>query len=341
MPNAPDQLPNDIDALKALVAEKAARVTHLEATNVRLDAKVFSLQEQLNLALARRYAASSEKLSPDQIYLFDEAEAVASTDDNAALDEAIEVPAHTRKKRGRKPLPDGLPRVDVVHEITVEQRLCPHDDKPLIEIGAVVSEQLDIVPAKVQVIRHIRKQYACDCGQCIQTAPLPAQPIPKSLASPGLLAHITVSKYQDALPLYRQETILQRIGVDIPRATLANWMIKAGTLIQPVINLLRDRLLEYDIVQMDETTVQVLKEPGKSAQSKSYLWLQRGGPPENPLSCMTMTPRGASRPRADYWTGTRAICRPMVMPATTRWSPTMGLFTWVAWHMPDVSSARR
>ena len=283
MPNAPDQLPNDIDALKALVAEKAARVTHLEATNVRLDAKVFSLQEQLNLALARRYAASSEKLSPDQIYLFDEAEAVASTDDNAALDEAIEVPAHTRKKRGRKPLPDGLPRVDVVHEITVEQRLCPHDDKPLIEIGAVVSEQLDIVPAKVQVIRHIRKQYACDCGQRIQTAPLPAQPIPKSLASPGLLAHITVSKYQDALPLYRQETILQRIGVDIPRATLANWMIKAGTLIQPVINLLRDRLLEYDIVQMDETTVQVLKEPGKSAQSKSYLWLQRGGPPEKPI----------------------------------------------------------
>ena len=76
---------------------------------------------------------------------------------------------------------------------------------------------------------------------------------------------------------------MQRIGVDIPRATLANWMIKAGTLIQPVINLLRDRLLEYDIVQMDETTVQVLKEPGKSAQSKSYLWLQRGGPPEKPI----------------------------------------------------------
>ena len=285
MPNAPDQLPDDIDALKALVVEQAARVTRLEEKNVHLDAKVFSLQEQLNLALARRYAASSEKLSPDQIYLFDEAEseAVASTDDTAELDETVEVPAHTRKKRGRKPLPKSLPRVDIVHEIAAEHRHCPHDDRLLAEIGDVVSEQLDIVPAKIQVIRHIRKQYACDCGQCIQTAPLPAQPIPKSLASPGLLAHITVSKYQDALPLYRQETILQRIGVDIPRATLANWMIKAGILIQPVINLLRDRLLEYDIVQMDETTVQVLKEPGKSAQSKSYLWLQRGGPPQKPI----------------------------------------------------------
>lgn len=285
MPNVPEQLPDDIEALKALIVEQAARVTHLEESNVRLDAKVLSLQEQLNLALARRYAASSEKLSPDQIYLFDEAEsdALAGTDDETELDETVEVPAHTRKRRGRKPLPESLPRVDVVHDIDAEQRHCPHDGKLLTEIGEVVSEQLDIVPAKIQVIRHVRKQYACDCGQCIQTAPLPPQPIPKSMASPGLLAHITVSKYQDALPLYRQETILQRIGVDIPRATLANWMIKAGTLIQPVINLLRDRLLEYDIVQMDETTVQVLKEPGKSAQSKSYLWLQRGGPPQKPI----------------------------------------------------------
>jgi transposase len=285
MQNVPDKLPDDIKALKALVVEQAAHVTRLEQKNVHLDAKVLSLQEQLNLALARRYAASSEKLSPDQIYLFDEAEAEALADanDEAEIEETVEVPGYTRKKRGRKPLPDTLPRIDVVHEIAAEHRHCPHDGKPLVEIGEVSSEQLDIVPAKIQVIRHIRKQYACDCGQCIQTAPLPAQPIPKSLASPGLLAHITVSKYQDALPLYRQETILQRIGVDIPRVTLANWMIKAGTLIQPVINLLRDRLLEYDIVQMDETTVQVLNEPGKSAQSKSYLWLQRGGPPEQPI----------------------------------------------------------
>jgi transposase len=162
----------------------------------------------------------------------------------------------------------------------------------------VVSEQLDIVPAKIQVLRHIRKKYACTCGQCIKTAPLPAQPIPKSMASPGLLAHITVSKYQDALPLYRQETILQRIGVDIPRATLANWMVQAGSLIQPVINLLRDGLLDYDILQMDETTVQVLKEDGKSAQSTSYLWLQRGGPPDQPVVLYDYDPgRGAGVPK--------------------------------------------
>ena len=295
MQNVPNKLPENIEALKALIVEQAAHVAHLEQKNVCLDAKVLSLQEQLNLALARRYAASSEKLSPDQIRLFDEAEVEIQVE--LADNETVIVPEHSRKKRGRKKLPDTLPRVDVVHELSAEEQVCPHDGAALTEIGEVISEQLDIVPAKIQVIRHIRKQYACKCGQCIKTAPLPPQPIPKSLASPGLLAHITVSKYQDALPLYRQETILRRIGVELPRATLANWMIKAGALVQPVINLLRDRLLTYDIVQMDETPVQVLKEPGKRAQSKSYLWLQRGGPPDQPIILYDYGPgRGAGVP---------------------------------------------
>ena len=293
---APDQLPDDIDALKSLVANQATKLDEFTARNEQLQSKVLILQEQLNLALAKRYAASSEKISPDQVCLFDEAEADVPAIEDA--DDVILVPAHTRKKRGRKPLPDNLPRIDVIHDLHESERHCDHDGRLLSEIGEVISEQLDIIPAKIRVIRHIRKKYACTCGQCIKTAPLPAQPIPKSMASPGLLAHIAVSKYQDALPLYRQETILQRIGVDLPRATLANWMIQAGTLIQPVINLLRDRLLDFDILQMDETTVQVLNEAGKTAQSKSYLWLQRGGPPDQPVVLYDYDPgRGAGVPK--------------------------------------------
>lgn len=278
------QLPDDVAALKSLLAKEAARNQQLTTENQRYKAQVLTLTEQLNLALARRYAASSEKLSPDQIALFDEAELDADTvlESDDDVDE-ITIAGHTRKKRGRKPIPRHLPRIDVIHEIPESERRCDHDGRLLTEIDEVIAEQLDIIPATIRVLRHIRKKYACDCGQCIKTAPLPAQPIPKSLASPGLLAHIAVSKYQDALPLYRQETILQRIGVDIPRATLANWMIRAGTLIQPLVNLLDDQLLHHDILQMDETTVQVLKESGKRAQSKSYLWLQRGGPPEHPV----------------------------------------------------------
>lgn len=314
MPIALNQLPDDVDVLKALIADQLAHNEQLQADkqavlqkNEHLKTQVFTLQEQLNLALARRYAASSEKISPDQIRLFDEAE--VDTEVQALMpseDDAITVPKHIRRKRGRKKLPESLPRIDVIHELTDDERSCPHDGKPLTEIGEVTSEQLDIVPARIQVIRHIRKQYACRCGQCIKTAPLPAQPIPKSLASPGLLAHISVSKYQDALPLYRQETILKRIGVELPRATLANWMIQAGSLIQPLINLLRDQLLTYDILQMDETTVQVLKEPGKTAPSKSYLWLQRGGPPNQPVVLYDYDPgRSAEVPKRllDGFTG--------------------------------------
>ncbi len=276
-----DQLPDNVDALKTLVVDHAARNEQLAEENQQYKSQVVILREQLNIALAKRFASRSEQLSPDQIRLFDEAESTSSAESKINPEETVAVAPYRRKVGGRKPLPERLPRIEVIHELPEADRRCEHDGRLLVEIGAVVSEQLDIVPATIQVIRHVRKQYACDCGKCIKTAPLPVQPIPKSMASPGLLAHITVSKYADALPLYRQETILQRIGVDIPRATLANWMIRVGQLVQPLINLMRDRLLDYDIVQMDETPVQVLKEAGRRAQSKSYLWVQRGGPPDD------------------------------------------------------------
>ena len=305
MPRTRAQLPDDIEALKALLVEQMARheeldahAAHLQQENRRIKAEVLSLKEQLILALARRYAASSEKISPDQIRLFDEAEAAEPTESKA--DEREEpstiVAEHARRQRGRRPLPAALPRIEVVHELEAAERRCERDGAELTEIGEVTSEQLDIIPAQVRVIRHVRKQYACRrCGECVKTAPLPVQPIPKSLASPGLLAHVVVSKYQDALPLYRQEQILARIGIELPRATLSNWMVQAGQLIQPLINLMRERLQAGDLVQMDETTVQVLKEPGKRAQSKSYLWVQRGGPPDHPLVLYEYDPSRSQR----------------------------------------------
>ncbi|MGH8468781.1 MAG: IS66 family transposase [Gammaproteobacteria bacterium] len=265
------------EEVHALIAEKDAEIA-------RLSAHLKVLQEQLNLLTAKRFGPSSEKAHPDQIRLFNEAEleAVAPLEDEEQA--TIEIPAHRRRAGGRKPLPPQLPRIEVVHDLGDEEKICPHDGATLRAIGEEISEQLDIEPAKVRVIRHVRRKYACPhCQQGVKTAALPPQPIPKSLASPGLAAHITVGRYQDGLPLYRQEKILQRIGMEISRATLAFWMIQLGRLVQPLMNLLRDQMLAYDVLHMDETTVQVLKEPGKTAQSKSYLWVQRGGPPEQPI----------------------------------------------------------
>jgi transposase len=276
------ELPSDAQEIAALLTEKDREIARLTRETERQQARLQTLQEQFNLLIAKRFGRSSEKRSADQLWLFNEAEATTPCDPEPEA--VVSVPAHRRVRPGRKPLPAALPRIEVIHELPAEERICTHDGEALVEIGEEISEQLDIVPAQVRVLRHVRKKYACPhCQLGVKTAPLPPQPLPKTMASPGLLAHIAVAKYQDALPLHRQEHILKRIGLDLPRATLAAWMIKLGIWIQPLINLLQDVLLGYDVLQMDETILQVLKEPAKLPQSNSYLWVRRGGPPDLPV----------------------------------------------------------
>lgn len=283
MVTSSNTLPDDVEALKALLRQKEQEVQNLNNSVEQFKARAESLQEQLNLLIARRFGSSSEKSDTRQLGLFNEAEASTAQEEEKAVsesEETLSVPSHARKKPGRRPLPDYIEREEILHDLADEEKVCPHDGTALERIGEEVSEQLDIIPSRVRVLRHIRPKYACPCcSQGVRTVPMPPQPIPKSIAGPSLLAHVCTAKYADALPLYRQEDILQRAGIDLPRATLANWMLKLGELVVPLINLLRDSMLEYDIVQMDETTVQVLKEADKSPRSKSYMWVQRGGPP--------------------------------------------------------------
>jgi transposase len=283
-------LPDDIESLRDMVIQ-------LQGEIHRLKSQKDHLQEQVRLLLHKRFGAQSEKYPAAQSDLFNEAEVYAedgsepfAADDTVPLGaEATGSPAPSTK-RGRKALPKVFPRVDIIHELPEPQRHCP-EGHALVVIGEEVSEQLDIIPAKIQVLRHIRKKYACPCcGNGVKIAPLPPQPIPKSNASPALLAFIVISKFLDALPLYRQSKQFTRIGVNLPRATLAHWMIRCGLLIQPLINLLQDAIHRYPIQQMDETSVQVLKEPGKQAATKSYMWVQKGGPPEQPVVLFTYSP---------------------------------------------------
>jgi transposase len=279
-----ETLPNEAGTLKALVLEQVAVNARLEEEKQAQQTYIEALHEQIRLLHHQRYGQRSEKFNRHQRDLFNEAEAIEAHPEQADQEQSIIVPAHTRKKGGRRALPANLSRIEVVHDLAEHEKLCTEDGERLVLIGEELCEQLDIIPAQVQVIRHIRKKYACPCCAIgVKTASLPPQPLPKSIASPGTLAHIAVSKYQDALPLYRQQNIFQRIGVELSRATLAHWMVRMGILIQPLMNLLRDQLLDYDIIQMDETPVQVLKEPGKTASSKSYMWVQKGGPPDRAI----------------------------------------------------------
>lgn len=269
---APGNERDDVDALKQLIAAK--------------DAHIAILEEKLRLATVKTFASKSEKLTAlAQMDLFNEAEVFGTTPDASHEASEITVPAHTRERGKRRPIDATLPRVRIEHDIPDEQKTCACGCQ-LTRIGEVTSEQLDIEPAKARVLQHVRFKYACrDCegaghdGPAVVTAAMPAQPIPKSNASPGLLAHITTSKFADGLPLYRQEGILKRFSIGVSRTTMANWMIKLGDLVVPLINLMHETQLAYDVLQMDETTVQVLKEDGRAATAKSHMWVRRGGAP--------------------------------------------------------------
>ena len=277
------ELPDDPEALRELALRQReqinAQLHRLDEKASLIDAQaeeLRTLREYIRLLKHQRFGRKSEQANDEQIWLFNEAEATfPDADPGEEADDSVFVEAHTRKKRGRKPLPDWIPRVEILHDLPDEQKVCGEDGTALERIGEEVSEQLEFIPAKLRVLRHVRPKYACPtCRTGIHTAPMPPQPIPKSLASPTLLAHVAVSKYADGLPLYRQETMFQRLGIDLPRASLAHWMVKTGELVQPLVNLLRDDLLASGFVQCDETRYQVLKEPGKAATSQSYLWVQ-------------------------------------------------------------------
>lgn len=185
------------------------------------------------------------------------------------------------KRRGtRKPLSSDLPRIEVIHDLPEHELTCACGCHKHV-ISGETSEQLDIVPMRIRVIKHIRKVYGCrGCETAPVTADKPAQLIEKSMASPSVLAMLLTTKYVDSLPLHRFETVLSRHGVDIHRQTFARWIIQCGEHLQPRLNLMRDRLLENPVIHCDETRVQVLKVPDRDPTSQSWMWVQASGPPD-------------------------------------------------------------
>lgn len=265
-----------------LEAENAALKDALAARERRIQL----LEEALRWLKADRYGASREQLAtaPGQRGLFNEVEALAELAEVSGVEPPLtatplrEVKPAASVKAGRRALAAHLPRREVRHELPAAERVCGCGDT-LREIGAEVSEQLDYVPARVEVVRHVRVKYACaGCERCVKTAAVPAQVLPKSNAAPGLLAQLVTAKYVDALPLHRQEAIFARHGVALPRATQAAWMIGLTAPLQPLMNLLDERLRDSGYIRMDETPVQVLHSD-KARAAEHWMWVRVAGPP--------------------------------------------------------------
>lgn len=276
------KLPDDPAELKKIIVE-------LEQKNQHKQKRIDYLYEELRLAYANFFGPKSEVFrgkSP-QLPLFDMPE--PDDIDKDLEDDEVEVPSHSRKKKGRRPLPKELPRVEVVHDISDDEKICQCGSS-LSKIGEEVCEKLDLIPAIIRVIKHIRPKYSCkscegveDEGAAVKIAPVPPQIISKGIASAGLLAHILCAKFEDALPFYRQEKQFSRLGVDVNRVSMCNWAIKAAQQCIPLLELLKKDLLSGPLINADETTIQVLAEPGRSPTSKSYMWVYRGGLSSSPV----------------------------------------------------------
>ena len=265
------QLPSDVATCHQLIQELCTTVNEMHRRNQQLEHRV----EQL---CRHQYGPRSER-DPNQPRLFEEpADGSSEVSAGQNGDEStIDVPAHRRQRRpGRNPIPDHLPRRRLDHELSETDRACPDCGELRRRIGEEVSEQLDYIPASLFVWQHVQAKYACKaCEGHVVLAEKPRQPIEKSLAGPGLLAHVIVSKYADHHPLNRQNKILKRNGVDIARSTQCGWCADIAKLLVPIHERMGELIRKSRCVQTDDTPNPVL-EKGRGRTKTGRFWVYRG-----------------------------------------------------------------
>lgn len=262
-------------------------IESLTTKNEQLETKVRWFEEQFHLARHKQFGPSSERSTKEQGNLFNEAEAIA---ENGPVEEEIrQTISYERKKPGRKPIPKDLPIERIEYRLPEEEQICIDCGGPLHEMSEELRHEIKLVPAQAKIVQHARKVYGCrNCEKngvevSIKTAKAPRPVIEKGLASPSALAYVMTLKFVDGTPLYRQEQHYARLGIDLSRGVLSNWMLKGSEWLDLVYGRLKLRLLEQGILHADETTLQVLKEPGRAAESQSYIWLYRTGSQGPPI----------------------------------------------------------
>ena len=263
------------EKLHAIIEEKDRRITELENQIARL-------MSQMRLAKHKQFGSSSEQTGSEQLSIFNEAE--AATDLSIPEPVITEVKAHYRKRTRltTDKLPEDLPVEIIEHELPESKCVCPDCGDQLHTMGREIREELKVIPARAVIVRHVRHVYACrNCENTSDHVPvlkadMPEPVIKGGFASPETIAHIATQKFMMATPLYRQEQEWKQNGIRLSRQTMSNWLIKASeNWLEPIYTQMKRRLCEHEVLHADETVLQVLKEPGKAAQSKSYMWLYR------------------------------------------------------------------
>ena len=256
-------------------------INHIQVTQIeQLEQRLHWLEGQFYLLRHKRFGVSSERTSLLQGHLFNEAEVIVSEEVSEGEDEKEEI-TYERKKRGRKALPAELPRERIEYDLPEQEQYCSECGERLHKMGEEVRSELHIIPAQVKVVEHVRFKYGCrTCEKqgnkaCIKIAESPKPVIRKSYASPSSIAHVMTAKFVDGVPLYRQEKQLERLGLEISRSVLSDWTIRGSEILEVIYDAKHEELVSRHVLCSDETILQVLKEPGRSAESNSYIWMYR------------------------------------------------------------------
>lgn len=279
-----------------------------------LESRLDLLMEALRLTRHKQFGASSEKsedtLEEQLSFLFNEAEVFSAAE--KAEESVTVVAAHKRHKKHEYTLdsiPEGVPVEQVEHRLEGKDLICPQCGNTMTEIGKEVIRTLEIIPPQTVVREDIYYTYACKncsenadegCETPVAKAPRKKNIIPGSFASPEAIVHIMTQIFVMGSPLYRQEQEINRKGIQLSRQTMSNWILRATEdYLAPVYKQLYKELLARDVLHADETTLQVLHEPGKTPQSESYMWLHRtSGDTDKPIVLYEYQPgRGAKHPK--------------------------------------------
>jgi len=279
MKKTPAELPDDVETLKRMLLERDKRIAKLETLTQQLTERVQRFEEVLNIAQHQRFSPSSETYEGDG-QVFNEAEQVLETEPEEVVEADAPAPQTTTEKPAKAPakprrprIAPELPRTEVLHDI--DNKTCSCCGNALHRMGEEVSEQVEFIPAQIRVIKHVRPKYSCRACEregtqvSIQIADVPDTIIPKSMATPSLLAQIVSNKMHYGLPLYRQEKMFAEAGIELSRQTMSRWLITCADKLQSLMLLMKAELLKQPVLWADETTLDVLNVD----KSTCYMWV--------------------------------------------------------------------
>jgi transposase len=289
--NEPAALPDDPALLQQMIRELLEALNDSRRQNEQLHARLDQL-------LRRLYGPRAERFDPNQPLLF--------TAPAATPVAPTPLPTEPAKRRarphGRRQLPKNLRRVKQVHELSETERRCPCCGELRRPIGQETSEQLDYEPAALFIVEHRRIKYACArCQEQVAIAAKPPQPIDKGLPGPGLLAQVIVSKYDDHLPLHRQERIFARHGLILQRSTTCGWMAACAELLRPLVARMQAEVLHSRVIHTDDSPLPVL-DAMRDTTRQGHMWVYLGDR-AHPYSVFDFTPNHTQEGAKNFLAG--------------------------------------